>query len=149
VYAVSRYGVLRWITNETTARKLYGPSWNTKIHDLSDAFFSDYLIGQPISSGGDYIIFAESTLTEVWQNIRPAGFTPPTSQQSGYYQTPTPVSPPPTNSTQNAPSVVSSPPTPADGLLGRREGTRSLISLQAGPNRTHTAILKTGVRNRF
>jgi hypothetical protein len=49
VYAVSRGGILRWITSETIAKKVYGEDWNTLIDDVSDAFFVNYTIGLPIS----------------------------------------------------------------------------------------------------
>ena len=54
VYAVSRYGVLRWITTETLARTLYGASWNKNVSDLSDALFTNYQIGTPILSADDF-----------------------------------------------------------------------------------------------
>jgi len=48
VYAVAKSGILRWVTDEATARALYGADWNTKVIDLSDAFFGDYTMGDPI-----------------------------------------------------------------------------------------------------
>jgi hypothetical protein len=59
VYAVAKNGVLRWIADEGIARALYGADWNTKVNDLSDAFFGDYTIGDPISLG-DVISRVES-----------------------------------------------------------------------------------------
>lgn len=50
VYAVSRGGVLRWITTTELAVALYGSDWPKKIDDLSDAFFVDYAVGQPITA---------------------------------------------------------------------------------------------------
>ena len=49
VYAVSRGGLLRWVTTEAIAVKLYGNDWNTKIDDVSDAFFVNYKMGDPIT----------------------------------------------------------------------------------------------------
>jgi hypothetical protein len=49
VYAVDRNNALRWITTEEIAKKLYGDSWNTRVHDISDAFFVDYGEGGPIT----------------------------------------------------------------------------------------------------
>lgn len=49
VYAVSRGGVLRWVTTEGVALKLYGTSWNQHIEDVSDAFFSSYKMGADIT----------------------------------------------------------------------------------------------------
>ena len=49
VYAVSRGGVLRWVQTEAVAVKLYGTNWNRMIDDVSDAFFFNYVIGDPIT----------------------------------------------------------------------------------------------------
>ncbi len=48
VYAVAAHGTLRWVTSEDVAFRLYGPDWNKKIDDVSDAFFVDYTVGEPI-----------------------------------------------------------------------------------------------------
>ncbi|TAL19645.1 hypothetical protein EPN90_02895 [Patescibacteria group bacterium] len=50
VYAVAKNGVLRWVTTETLAAKLYGPAWNTLVSDVPDAFFTDYTPGDPVTS---------------------------------------------------------------------------------------------------
>jgi len=47
VFAVAADGTLRYVT-EAVATRLYGPNWNTKIDDIPDAFFTDYVIGEPI-----------------------------------------------------------------------------------------------------
>jgi len=49
VYAIARGGLLRWVTTEAVARKLYGARWNRLIDDVSDAFFVNYRIGDPIT----------------------------------------------------------------------------------------------------
>lgn len=49
VYAIARGGLLRWVQNETVAESLYGSDWNRKIDDVSDAFFVNYTIGDPIT----------------------------------------------------------------------------------------------------
>lgn len=54
VYAVSRYGVLRWVTSEAVARSIYGDNWNQRIDDISDDYFVNYTIGAPIYSSVDY-----------------------------------------------------------------------------------------------
>ncbi|TAL19909.1 beta-mannanase [Patescibacteria group bacterium] len=54
VYVVSRNGLLRWVTSESIAVSLYGSDWNQKIHDISDAFFSNYQFGSDITSASDY-----------------------------------------------------------------------------------------------
>ncbi len=49
-YAVEPGGVLRWVTTEQIAKDLYGDDWNTKIRDVSDAFFVNYTMGSDITS---------------------------------------------------------------------------------------------------
>lgn len=48
VYAVDKGGVLRWIKTSTQAAALYGKNWNKNVDDLSDAFFTNYTMGEPI-----------------------------------------------------------------------------------------------------
>src|SRR5688572_22567090 len=54
VYAVSKNGILKAIASEAVAAALYGSDWNTKIHDIPDAFFVNYRVGAPINVAGDY-----------------------------------------------------------------------------------------------
>lgn len=54
VYAVDSDGKLRAIDSEATASALYGSDWNTKIDDISDAFFGNYSFGTGITSSADY-----------------------------------------------------------------------------------------------
>lgn len=54
VYAIARYGVLRWVTSEAVAQALYGQNWAQMVDDLPDGYFSNYTIGAPINSGTDY-----------------------------------------------------------------------------------------------
>lgn len=49
VYYVSAGGVLRWVTTEAVAQKLYGSNWNKMIDDMPAAFFVNYVIGAPIT----------------------------------------------------------------------------------------------------
>ncbi|MDD5252261.1 MAG: peptidoglycan-binding protein, partial [Patescibacteria group bacterium] len=49
VYAISRDGLLRWVSTEAVAIKLYGADWNKKIDDVPDSFFFTYRIGDPIT----------------------------------------------------------------------------------------------------
>jgi len=53
-YAVDRGGMLRWVTSEAIAKKLYGSYWNKNIHDISDAYFVNYVVGDPIYLDSDY-----------------------------------------------------------------------------------------------
>lgn len=59
VYAVGKGGVLRWVTTESAASALYGSNWNTKIDDLSDAFFTNYSFGADVNVPGDFNIGGE------------------------------------------------------------------------------------------
>ncbi len=54
IYAVSRHGILRHVVSASVASQLYGYDWNTKVHDIPDAFFGNYTIGSPIYSASDY-----------------------------------------------------------------------------------------------
>ncbi|MFA5130342.1 MAG: Ig-like domain-containing protein [Patescibacteria group bacterium] len=54
VYAVTRGGVLRWVTTEALARQFYGSAWNKYIDDISDVFYGNYKFGNDISASGDY-----------------------------------------------------------------------------------------------
>lgn len=59
IYAVSKGGVLRHVTSESIAATLYGPDWNRRIDDVSEAFFVNYRVGPPITSPFDYDPVAE------------------------------------------------------------------------------------------
>jgi hypothetical protein len=48
VYAVGVGGVLRPIASEAVAVAIYGNDWNTKIDDISDAFFVNYTVGEEL-----------------------------------------------------------------------------------------------------
>jgi hypothetical protein len=95
VYAVSRYGVLRWIATEDVATRLYGANWNTKVVDVPDTYFTNYLIGSPINSTADYSPSQElAAVTSPDDNLRPAtGYLPPGTTTS-------------TNPTANSPQIV-------------------------------------------
>lgn len=54
VYAVSKTGGLRWVTTEAVAVGLYGTSWNTKIDDIPDTFYSDYKFGADITDASQF-----------------------------------------------------------------------------------------------
>ena len=47
-YAIAPGGILRWVTSEAVAVSLYGTDWATKVDDVSDAFFVNYSLGEPI-----------------------------------------------------------------------------------------------------
>ena len=49
VYAVQPGGVLRWVKTEEIAKTLWGNKWSKRVHDLPDAFYSNYTKGKAIS----------------------------------------------------------------------------------------------------
>lgn len=53
-YAVDAHGTLRHITSEAVATGLYGANWNKEIDDVPDAFFSNYNMGDPITSASQF-----------------------------------------------------------------------------------------------
>lgn len=63
-YVVDRGGVLRHVGSEELARTLYGLSWNNRIDDVPDAFFTNYRVGTPIQTASDYNPSAVMTLTQ-------------------------------------------------------------------------------------
>lgn len=48
VYAVEQGGVLRRLDTEEIATAIYGRQWASRVVDIPDVFFGDYLIGDPI-----------------------------------------------------------------------------------------------------
>jgi len=70
VYAVTRAGLLRWVKTESTANAIYGSNWNTKIDDISDAFYTNYSFGTDINNAGDYNASAEAaSITSIDNNF--------------------------------------------------------------------------------
>lgn len=49
VYVVAPGGVLRWVSSEAVAVKLYGAEWNKLVQDISDAFIGNYSMGDAIT----------------------------------------------------------------------------------------------------
>ncbi len=78
VYAVSRYGVLRWVTTEQIAKALYGDTWNKRVVDVPDSYFSNYIVGKAVLNDSDYSIAQEmNSAINPQDNIRPMTFVPP------------------------------------------------------------------------
>ncbi|MFZ2804519.1 MAG: hypothetical protein WA001_04805 [Patescibacteria group bacterium] len=78
VYAVSRYGVLHWVATEDIAARLYGTNWNQHIADVPDEYFTNYIIGTPITDASQYSPSDElSAAPTPDENIRPANYLPP------------------------------------------------------------------------
>jgi plastocyanin len=59
-YAIARGGTLRWVPSEAIAVSLYGSTWNKKIDDVPDGFFSNYKAGADIQLATDYSVTGES-----------------------------------------------------------------------------------------
>ncbi len=54
VYAVARFGTLRWLTNEAIAKMIYGDAWIKNIVDLPDAQFANYRVCGNVTGPGQY-----------------------------------------------------------------------------------------------
>jgi alpha-L-arabinofuranosidase len=67
VYAVDAPNVLRWVTTEQVASAVYGSAWNTKVDDLSDAFFFNYTVGAPLTDTTSYV---PANVTAAWPTIQ-------------------------------------------------------------------------------
>jgi hypothetical protein len=50
VYAVEENGTLRWVQTEEDAIALYGDNWSSRVIDVADSFFTNYTIGEPLTS---------------------------------------------------------------------------------------------------
>ena len=53
-YAVDAHGTLRWVETEAAAAAIYGADWAKQVDDIPDMFFTNYKLGTPIASAGDY-----------------------------------------------------------------------------------------------
>lgn len=86
VYAVSKNGVLRWVTTEEVAIGIYGATWNTMVDDVSDAFFFNYTVGSPISDTSDFTPADEADLATTINENRGliAGQAPRQSDTTAY-----------------------------------------------------------------
>lgn len=65
VYFVTEGGVIRPIDSEATATLMYGSSWNTKIDDIPDGFFSNYTVSLASITSDDADIAAYTTATTI------------------------------------------------------------------------------------
>lgn len=91
VYAVSRGGVLRWVTTEEIARALYGTNWPQTVDDIPDAFFTNYTMGTPIMNASEYVPMTEQSNTssiEVDKGMN-LPVTPPVTMYPGSLRTQT------------------------------------------------------------
>ncbi len=65
VYVVDIGGVLRSVRSEAVASALYGSSWNKKILDISDAYFTDYTF-----SPSDVLMSSDFHLADILLNVK-------------------------------------------------------------------------------
>lgn len=77
VYAVSRYGLLHWVTSEAIATQLYGAQWNKHVVDVPDSFFVNYIVSYPIETAIQYNQAQELAVANPGENIKPASYIPP------------------------------------------------------------------------
>jgi len=78
-YVIAHGGVLRHVPSEACAATLYGSNWNTKIDDVSDAFFVNYSMGAALTVCADYSPTAELALSPTInadKSLTPAGSAP-------------------------------------------------------------------------
>ncbi len=100
VYAVSHGGVLRWVTTELLAQSIFGSEWARQVEDVPDAFFTNYTVGQPITTTDQYNPVNErnaATSIEVDRDL-----PPPTNPP--VLNTPTPL--PPTTPVTSYPGAL-------------------------------------------
>ena len=71
VYAVTANATLRWITTEALARAYYGADWQKQVHDVSDAFFTDYSVGAPLVAATDFNPADESNQNQIFTPLAP------------------------------------------------------------------------------
>lgn len=82
VYVVSTSGKVRWVENEATAKGLGGDNWNAHIDDVPDVFFTDYTVGDSLTSpvsGYDGMLWTDGTSKYLvagtkYQKLTDAGF---------------------------------------------------------------------------
>jgi plastocyanin len=53
-YVVAKGGTLRWVTEEAIAAAYYSSEWATKVDDVPDAFFANYVEGTAVDEVDDY-----------------------------------------------------------------------------------------------
>jgi hypothetical protein len=76
VYAVDAHGTLRWVSSEAVAVALYGASWNQMIHDVPDAFFTNYTLGSDITAASQFSpsgVSAAASSISVDKNLSTSG----------------------------------------------------------------------------
>lgn len=79
VYVVNYGRTLRSIVSEQNAINLFGPNWNKMIQDVPDAFFTNYVVGAPMTEGkygeGQLLKLAGSPNVVYWDGVNYRPFT--------------------------------------------------------------------------
>lgn len=76
VYAVSSGRTLRPIKDEATAVALYGANWASKVDDVPDAFFVNYIVGTEVASAAQFspsVVTAAATSIAADRGLAVAG----------------------------------------------------------------------------
>lgn len=53
VYLPTKGGILRWAKTEDIVSTWFGPNWNRSVDDISEAFYVNYIFGEPINGPYD------------------------------------------------------------------------------------------------
>ncbi|MBU1032794.1 hypothetical protein KJ937_02600 [Patescibacteria group bacterium] len=69
VYAISRHGILHWVSTEQLASKIFGQDWNKQVYDVADTFFINYKVDSAINSESAYDVDAELAVMNINQNL--------------------------------------------------------------------------------
>ncbi|MDF1497287.1 MAG: hypothetical protein P1P90_04465 [Patescibacteria group bacterium] len=78
VYAVSKGGILHWLTSEDIAKAMYGDFWYKLVDDLPDVYFMDYKLSDQITGIFDYSAFGEASMTQTINDDKNLSRTPMT-----------------------------------------------------------------------
>jgi hypothetical protein len=105
VYAVGAYSTLHWVTDETIARQLYGAQWNQHVRDVPDAFFENYVFGDPITHASQYNPIQRASGATIQASV----------VWDIHTQSPTPLPAPATSPTPTLPPTPTPTPTPIPG----------------------------------
>ena len=62
-YLPTKGGILRWVQTEEVARGYFGTNWNQYVDDISEAFFVNYKMGEPIANPLDLSLQIVQTST--------------------------------------------------------------------------------------
>lgn len=54
IYAVTRYGLLRWLTTENIVAALYGENWKASVDEISVADYPVYRFASPVTDEAEY-----------------------------------------------------------------------------------------------